>query len=57
MKRREKRLSLCRETVRELGSRDLPVVVGGETLRCGTYECTHTCFITVCGCEETETCA
>jgi len=52
MKRREKRLTLRKETVRELVGRDLPEVLGGGTsLRCTTSDnCTGSCYITVCEC-------
>lgn len=62
MRRKMGKLSLAKETLRELGERDLHPLAGGATLACSpscvcspnTCGCSATCYIscvyTGCGC-------
>lgn len=51
MKKQVKRLSLSKETLRNLSERDMQNVAGGGTTTCsgGSSSCTDTCATCECG--------
>ncbi len=62
MKTKKRKLTLNRETVRNLVQQDLAAVMGGGTLACGSNTCIQMCgptevnSCTSCFCSEAVTC-